>query len=113
MSFRHDDPVAGEIMVKAMRMKKKPPAIVLLGCLLSALVVLSPAVSAAEDTGAHSADARERGGDNGFWTIPPFSRLWGRPAMTHHWTIPSISQRWGVPQGSGRWTIPRTADDMK
>ena len=94
-------------------MKKNHPATILLGCLLSVQPVLSPAVSAAEDTRTYPDDASGRGADDGFWTIPAISRQWGRPARTHHWTIPSISQRWGDPPGSGHWTIPRTADDMK
>jgi len=94
-------------------MKKNHSAIVLLGCVLSVQPVLSPAVNAADDIRAYSVDARERGTDNGFWTIPPMSRQWGIPEKTPHWTIPSFSQHWGIPQQSGHWTIPRSADDMK
>jgi hypothetical protein len=94
-------------------MKKTHPSVVLLGCLLAVLPVLSPAVSAAEDARAYPADEGGRAAEDVFWTIPPINRQWERPARTQHWTLPSTTRRWNNPQGPLRWTIPRSADDMQ
>lgn len=94
-------------------MKNKHSAPVLSACLLGIQLVLSPAVGAAEAGHAYPSSERTPGAGEPFWTIPPVSRQWDRPARTQHWTIPSVSQRWNNPQEPLRWTIPRTADDMR
>jgi hypothetical protein len=101
------------IMIDGITMKHNHHALILSGCLLAALTVLSPAAGAAEAVRTAPVDNGGRDAGDTYWSIPSISRQWGRPSRPQHWTIPSTTRRWENPQEPLRWTIPRSADDMK